>query len=147
MSTPAGTVTFDPVAFIAQFPAFSAVPAGTLTADFTMATMYLNNSPCSVVQDLAVRAQLLNLITAHIAFLLGRINAGDGSDAALVGQMTAGSEGSVNASFAPVQAKNAAFWAQSEYGLMFWQMALPFRSFRYMAAPHLFGGFPGHVRG
>jgi len=135
MSTPAGTVEFDPVAFIVQFPAFAAVSAGTLTSYFEMAVCYLDNSAASVVQNLTVRAQLLNLITAHIAFLFGRVNAGDGSNAAAVGQMQSAGEGSVSASFAPVQAKNAAFWAQSEYGFLFWQMALPYRSFRYFAAP------------
>lgn len=135
MSTPAGTVTFDPVAFQAQYPAFASVSAGTLTAYFSMAECYLNNSAASVVQDLTVRTQLLYLITAHIAFLMGRIAAGDGSDAALVGQATSAGEGSVNVSLAPVQAKNAAFWAQSQYGFLFWQMALPYRSFRYFPAP------------
>ncbi|CAG4887961.1 DUF4054 domain-containing protein [Paraburkholderia saeva] len=135
MSTPAGVVTFDPAAFIVQFPAFATVPADTLTAYFDMATCYLDNSPCSIVQNLTVRAQLLNLITAHIAFLFGRINSGDGSNAAAVGQMTSASEGTVSAAFAPVQAKNAAFWAQSEYGMLFWQMALPYRTFRYFPAP------------
>jgi hypothetical protein len=135
MSTPAGVVAFDPAAFIVQFPAFATVSADTITSYFNMATAYLNNSPASVVQDLTIRAQLLNLITAHIAFLFGRINAGDGSNAAAVGQMTSAGEGTVSAAFAPVQAKNAAFWAQSEYGFMFWQMALPYRSFRYFPAP------------
>ncbi|WP_227242409.1 DUF4054 domain-containing protein [Paraburkholderia caribensis] len=135
MSTPAGVVEFDPAAFIVQFPAFASVPADTLTSYFNMAVMYLNNSPCSVVQDLTIRAQLLNLITAHIAFLLGRASAGDGSNAAAVGQIASAGEGTVNASFVAVQAQNAAFWAQSEYGFMFWQMALPYRTFRYFPAP------------
>lgn len=137
MSTPAGVVAFDPVAFVAQFPAFAMVSASTLTAYFSMAELYLNNSPCSVVQDLTARAQLLYLITAHIAFLMGRITAGDGSSAAAVGQITSVTEGGVTAALAPVQAKNAAFWVQSEYGFMFWQMALPYRSFRYFPAPYV----------
>lgn len=135
MSTPAGVVAFDPVAFQQQYPAFAGDSDATLTGYFSLAQAYLNNSPCSVVQDLTVRAQLLYLITAHIAFLLDRIAAGDGSNAAAVGQMTAATEGGVSATFAPIQAKNAEFWAQSQYGLLFWQMALPYRSFRYFAAP------------
>lgn len=139
MSTPAGVVAFDPAAFIVQFPAFAAVPVDTLTSDFNMAMLYLNNTPCSIVQDLTTRTALLDLITAHIAFLLGRAGAGDGSGAAVVGQMTSASEGTVSAAFAPVQAKSAAFWAQSQYGMMFWQMALPYRTFRYMPAPLVYG--------
>ncbi|MDN7913685.1 DUF4054 domain-containing protein [Burkholderia cepacia] len=137
MSTPTGVVAFDPAAFRAAFPAFTGLSDATLNGYFAMAVLYLNNSPASVVQDLTVRAQLLNLITAHIAFLMGRASAGDGSSAAVVGQMTSAGEGTVNASFAEVQAKNAQFWAQSQYGLMFWQMVLPYRTFRYFAAPHV----------
>lgn len=130
-----GVVAFDPVAFVQQFPSFAAVPAATLTMYFGMAGAFLNNTPASVVQDLTIRTNLLYLITAHIAFLMGRASAGDGSQAALVGQMTGATEGSVNATFAQVQSQNAAFWAQSQYGLLFWQMALPYRSFQYFAAP------------
>lgn len=135
MSTPSGVVTFDPEAFKAQFTAFAATPDETLQMYFTLATYYLNNSPCSVVQDLGMRAALLNFITAHIAFLLGRIAAGDGSDAALVGQVQSAAEGSVNVSVVASASQSAEFWKQSQYGAMFWQMALPFRSFRYFAAP------------
>lgn len=137
MSAATGTVDFDPAAFQAAFPAFAAVSADTLTSYFGLAQGYLNNSPCSVVQDLTMRANLLNLITAHIAFLMGRASSGDGSMAGAVGQMTSAGQGTVNASFAPVQAKNAAFWAQSVYGLAFWQMALPYRSFQYFANPYV----------
>lgn len=135
MSDVPGTVTFDPAAFIVQFPAFAAVPVDTLTSYFNMATQYLNNSPCSIVQHLTTRAMLLNLITAHLAFLFGRAAGSNGDNAALVGQIASAGEGSVSISLVAVQAKNAAFWTQSTYGLMFWQMALPYRSFRYMPAP------------
>lgn len=135
MSTPTGVVAFDPAAFKAAFPAFAGVSDGLLNGYFAMACIFLNNSPASVVQDLTVRAQLLNFITAHLAFLLGRASSGDGSSAAVVGQMVSAGEGTVNASFAQVQSKNAEFWAQSEYGLIFWQMVLPFRTFRYFPAP------------
>lgn len=132
-----GTVTFDPVAFVAQFPAFTAVSPTTLGMYFGMAEAFLNNTPASIVQDLTIRTNLLYLITAHIAFLMGRASAGDGSQAGLVGQMTGATEGTVNATFAQVQSQNAAFWAQSQYGLLFWQMALPYRSFQYFAAPNV----------
>ncbi|WP_186145994.1 DUF4054 domain-containing protein [Burkholderia gladioli] len=137
MSTPPGVVTFDPAAFKAAFSAFENVDPEVLSGYFAMAEMFLNNSPASAVQNLAMRAQLLNLITAHLAFLMGRAAAGDGSQAAIVGQMVSAGQGSVNAAFAQSQSQSSAFWAQSQYGITFWQMALPFRTFRYMAAPHV----------
>lgn len=130
-----GVVVFDPEAFKAQFTAFATTPDAMLQMDFALATFYLNNSPRSVVHDLGMRAALLNLITAHIAFLLGRIAAGDGSDAALVGQVQSAGEGSVNVSLVASQSQSGEFWKQSQYGNIFWQMALPFRSFRYFPAP------------
>ena len=135
MSDVPGVVTFDPAAFIVQFPAFAAVPAGTLTSYFTMAESFLDNTPCSIVQDLDLRTNLLYLITAHLAFLFGRASSGDGTSAAVVGQMVSAGEGSVNVSFAASANKNAAFWAQSQYGMIYWQMILPYRSFHYMPAP------------
>lgn len=135
MSDVPGVVTFDPAAFIALYPAFAAVPTGTLTSYFNMAVFYLNNTPCSIVSDLTERTTLLYLITAHIAFLFGRAAGDGGANAAAVGQVVSAGEGSVNVAFAASQAKNAAFWMQSQYGAMFWQMALPYRSFRYMPAP------------
>lgn len=134
MSTP-GVVDFDPAAFKQQFPAFATTPDDVLMSYFTMAGSYLDNSPCSVVQDLARRAQLLNLITAHIAFLMSRAAGSNGDNAGLVGQISSAAEGSVNVSLVASQSQSAAFWKQSIYGDMFWQMALPYRSFRYMAAP------------
>lgn len=140
MSDVPGVVTFDPAAFIALYPAFAAVPTGTLTSYFTMAESFLDNTPCSIVQNLGLRTTLLYLITAHIAFLFGRAASGDGTSAAVVGQMVSAGEGSVNVSFAASANKNAAFWMQSQYGAIYWQMILPFRSFHYMPAPR-------HVRG
>ena len=51
--------------------------------------------------------------------------------------MTGATEGTVNATFAQVQSQNAAFWAQSQYGLLYWQMALPYRTFRYFPVPNV----------
>jgi hypothetical protein len=135
MSDVPGVVTFDPTAFIALYPAFAAVSVDTLTSYFTMAEAFVDNTPRSVVQNLDLRTTLLYLITAHIAFLFGRASSGDGSTAAVVGQMVSAGEGSVNASFAASANKNAAFWMQSQYGALYWQMILPFRSFHYMPAP------------
>ncbi|AMM14239.1 hypothetical protein AX768_09170 [Burkholderia sp. PAMC 28687] len=135
MSDVPGIVVFDPAAFIALYPAFTAVPTGTLGMYFTMAESFLDNTPCSIVQDLDKRTTLLYLITAHIAFLFGRAGSGDGSSAAIVGQMTSAGEGSVSIGFAASASRSAAFWMQSMYGAMYWQMILPFRSFHYFPAP------------
>lgn len=131
MSTPAAVVTFDPAAFQAAFPAFANLSAATLQNYFNLAQLYVNNTAASVVQNPTILASLLNFVTAHLAFLMQRASAGDGSNAASVGQMTSAAQGTVSAAFAPIQAQNAQFWAQSEYGLLFWQACLPYRTMRY----------------
>jgi hypothetical protein len=135
MSTVPGVVTFVVADFQSQYPAFASTPTGLLTQYFTMAESFLDNTPHSVVQDLDRRTQLLYLITAHIAFLFGRAAGDDGQNAAIVGQMTSGSEGSVSVAFAASANRSAAFWMMSIYGAMYWQMVLPYRSFRYAPAP------------
>lgn len=128
-------VTFDPTAFAAQYPAFAAADPTTTAGWFALAAMFVNNTDRSPVVDIDLRTQLLYLVTAHLGFLLTRAAGGSGANAGAVGQMASAGEGSVSASFVAVQAKNAAYWAQSQYGLTFWQLSLPFRTYRYVPAP------------
>ena len=64
-----GVVIFDPAAFKLRYPEFSSVDDALLQQYFTQATIYLDNTDFSRVSDLAVRAMLLNMLVAHIAFL------------------------------------------------------------------------------
>lgn len=127
-----GVVQFDPVAFQAAFPAFATVSTTVLTANFAMATLLLNNSCCSAVRDAPTRSALLNLIVAHITQLLQGANGEPPSG--LVGRIGAAGQGSVNVNveWASTVSMSEAYWSQTQYGAMFWQMALPYRSAFYM---------------
>ncbi|CAM2143796.1 DUF4054 domain-containing protein [Pararobbsia alpina] len=127
-------VAFDPNAFAAEFAAFALVDSSITEGWFALAELFVNNTDASIVTNIAMRTKLLYLVTAHIGFLLTRAAGGNGANAGAVGQMLSAGEGTVNASFAQVQSKNAAYWAQSQYGLMYWQLALPFRTARYVPA-------------
>lgn len=137
-----GVVTFDPAAFIVQYPEFAAVAPARLQYFFNRATLLLNNSKCSVVRDLTERTILLNMLTAHVGFLLGA-TAADGQ-ARPVGQVLSGTEGSVSASFANVapQGGMAAYYAQSPYGLEYWNSTVKYRSVRYLPQPTITEGVP-----
>lgn len=137
---------FNSAAFLARYPEFTAfntaMPA-SLSAMFSEAGLYLSNTDRSPVQCIDKRTILLNMLTAHIAFLGGALTA-DGQ-ARPVGRMSQASEGSVSASFDYTQATpgSGPWFNQSPYGAAFWQATVYLRSARYRARPTFVGGpFP-----
>lgn len=128
------SVAFDPVAFVARYPEFSAVSTATLSAFFVEATLQLDNTDSSIVTDLAMRAVLLNMLVAHIAALSGAANGGTGANA-LVGTTSSATEGSVSIGVNTPTAHNGtqAYFYQTQYGLAYWTASARFRSFRYVS--------------
>ena len=126
-------VVFNPVAFKARYPEFSAVANATLGAYFTEATMYLSNADNSPVQNITRRAILLNMITAHVAALGGALSA-DGRPLP-VGRVSQASEGSVSAGLEYMAPGTQAWYVQTQYGAAFWQATSSLRSFRYQPCP------------
>lgn len=124
-------VVFDPAAFKLAYPQFAAVSDEVLTNYFNLATLYLSNEDCSVVQDIPKRTTLLWLLTAHIAFLSGALNPGGAPG--LVGRVSSATEGSVSVSTEYPTSPNSAWFLQSAWGAAFWQATLSLRSFRYRA--------------
>lgn len=126
-------VVFDYSGWAARFPELAAsVPSAQAQAYFNdAAALYLDNSDCSPVQDVNVRAVLLNYATAHICKLYASLNYQPASP--LVGRISNATEGSVS-----VQAQmdlppgSAQWWAQTAYGASFWQGSAPYRSGLYV---------------
>lgn len=130
-----GVVTFDPVAFADRFPEFLAVSAGTLTAYFNEATLVLDNSDASPVQQIEQRTPLLWLLTAHLAALNSGVNGQTPSQ--LVGRINNASEGSVSvAADYGAQPATAAWYLQTKYGAEYWQLTASIRAIQYVP------GFP-----
>ena len=68
------------------------------------------------------RKVILYAALCHVAELMTRDNG-------VVGRVSSASEGSVSTAFDfPVLSKSGAWWAQTQCGLMVWQMLLPYRS-------------------
>lgn len=134
-----GVVTFDAARFIVRFPQFAAYnaanPAG-LQMFFDEATLILNNTATSRVQDVTQRAMLLNLLTAHIATLGGVLTvAGPGSTAGQVGRVSSGAEGSVSVSLDMGAVYGTkAYFMQTQWGAQYWQMTSQWRTMRYIGA-------------
>jgi hypothetical protein len=130
-----GVVIFDPAGFIARFPEFSTVSASTLTAYFNEATLVLDNTDASTVQQIEQRTPLLWLLTAHLAALYSGVNGQ--APAQLVGRINNASEGSVSvATDYGTQPATAAFYLQTKYGAQYWQMTASIRALQYVP------GFP-----
>lgn len=122
--------------FLARYPEFANANVNQLGAIFSGdAGLYLDNTDCSPVQNITTRTMLLNMLTAHIADLGGALSVT--GQAPAVGQVLSAAEGSVNASFANVapQGGTAAYYAQTPYGLAFWNATLNLRGTRYVKAP------------
>lgn len=126
-----GIAIFNPVQFLGRYPEFSNVDIGVLGQMFLEAGLYLNNTDCSIVQDVNMRGVLLNMLTAHIAFLGGTLTA-DGQPRP-VGRVSAANEGAVGASFdyTPATPGSGAWFNCSQYGASFWAATTSFRGARY----------------
>lgn len=127
-----GVVIFDPAAFKLRYPEFSSVDSALLQQYFTQATIYLDNTDFSRVSNLAVRAMLLNMLVAHIAFLYSGANGQ--SPSGLVGRVDSASEGSVSVhADMPGVTANSAWYMQTKYGADYWNATAPFRTFQYIS--------------
>lgn len=131
MITP-GIVVFDPPAFILQFPAFQTVPTVALQNNFNLATLQLNNSYGSIVPDAPTRAQLLNLLTAHLTALLNGIGSNPPSD--IVGRISGATQGSVSVQTEfRTDSEAAAFYMQTQWGAIYWRSTAIYRTARYVS--------------
>lgn len=130
------TVTFNYANFIAAYPQFNLAAESSLQNCFNQAGLICNNSDNSVVLDVTVRQTLLWLLVAHIATLTGQTNTnyinGTIGQPAMIGRVNNASEGSVSVSTEmTLNANNSAYFTQTQYGMAYWQMSLPYRSFRF----------------
>lgn len=141
-----GIVVFEPAVFKTQYPAFATVADATLQLDFDIATLFLNNSCCSVVKDAPTRERLLYMLVAHIAALLQGQNGQPPSG--VVGRVNSATEGtvSVGLAYANEMSMSEAYFSQTPYGAMFWQATATYRAFHYVPPPAnaCIGPFPGY---
>ena len=135
-------VVFDYTTFTDMFPELSGVTDPAATIYFGMATMYIRNDGGGPVNDPVKQSNMLYLTTAHIARLLSQQTNGvpttGGTDAPspLVGRISSAAEGSVNVSAEMVgQTASSAWWQQTQYGALVWQMLATYRTMRYLARP------------
>lgn len=151
-----GVVVFEPAVFKTIYPEFATVDNTALMFNFMLATLIVNNSCCSAVSDANVREALLNVLVAHLTALAQ--GAGGAAPSGIVGRIDKATEGSVSisAGYAAQISESMAYFIQTKYGALFWQLTSPFRSFRYVPPPpqcygpgavYPYPGWPGNWPG
>lgn len=134
-------VVFNYAVWALRFPEFVAnAPAGKLVTEplaqayFDEATIYCDNTDLSPVTNVPQRTVFLNLLTAHLAALNGP------ASSPLVGRLSDATEGSVSVSTELDVPKGAEWFAQTKYGLSYWQAIGRFRKGFYVVPPPTYGG-------
>jgi hypothetical protein len=107
---------------------------------FALATTILNNTCCSRVQDANLRDTLLQMLTAHILFLLSGSNDGAGNvtpPPGIVGRINTAAEGtvSVGAEFGGNGGPTQDWYTSTRYGALYWVATSQFRTAIYVPAP------------
>lgn len=130
---------FDYAAWVLRYPEFGAVSAERAALFFAEAGLYLDNTDASPITDVTYRGVLLNMLTAHVAALSGALEA-DGKPSGLVGRVSSASEGQVSVSVdGGMLPASAAWYAQTPYGLAYWQATKRQRGAAYVPpAPYNF---------
>lgn len=135
----AGIVVFSYANWESRYPEFVGVNSGTAQLYFDEATLYLDNTSGSIVQDIGKRTVLLNMLTAHIAALYSGTTGSPASP--LVGRISNASEGSVSVGTQMTLAEQAQWYAQTKYGLSYFQATAYLRTARYVPQFCGFGNF------
>jgi hypothetical protein len=126
--------TFDPTAFKIRYPQFVNVADVTLQAIFEeVGVLYLDNSNCSIVKDIAKRTMLLWLLVAHVAYLNGFTSVNN--EVKPVGRLSSATEGSVSINLENLTPGSASWFQQTQWGSSFWQATTGLRSMRYFPQP------------
>lgn len=128
-----GEVQFNFAEFTAAYPEFATAASGSVAANFALATLRLSNCCGSPIPDANVRQQLLYLLTAHITALFTPSGQNNNVPPGLVGRISSATEGSVSAQ-ADMGTTNpdAAWFQQTKYGAMFWELTSVVRTAHYI---------------
>ena len=150
-------VAFDFNAFSATFPELEPIGAPLAGQYFAIATLMHANDGSGPISSAAVQSSLLNLLTAHIAWLFAPRDASgnpaqSGSAAPnLTGRVSSATEGSISVQTEALEGFNtaqASWLSQTRYGALYWASTARFRVMHYRRGPCLTrpGIFPLNFR-
>jgi hypothetical protein len=131
----AGPITFVYSNWTVLFPELAGVTQPQAQLYFNLAQDLCDNTACSPVCNVQTLTDLLNLATAHLAKLFSQQTEGvpttsgtEGPSTGVVGRVSNAAEGTVSVAVVmPEQRQNAAWWQQTQYGALWWQISLQFQ--------------------
>lgn len=148
MTTASPPVVFDYNAFIAAYPIFDAVSPGQMGGYFAIASALVANNLVNLSRfggDVSIFTTVMYAATAHVAWLqsMRDVNgkpssSGSQSPPAIVGRISSASEGSVSVSSewqSGEVSPSEAFWIQTQYGALYWQLTAGIRTAHYIGNP------------
>lgn len=147
-------VQFDYNGLVALFPEMAPVGSPLLQVYWGVAQTMHANDGSGPVNDATLQANLLNMLTAHLAQIFaprdasGNPAAAGASSPNMVGHISSASEGSVSVQVEALSAfktAQAQWLASTKYGALYWASTAQFRQVRYRppacSAPSL-GAWP-----
>lgn len=135
-------VTFNYAEWIAAYPMFNVPPTVTTEAQaqnyFNIAgELILRNDGSGPISDPARQKTLLYLLTAHLAAMTTGVNGQ--APSGVVGRVSSASEGSVSISTEYTASAGSAWFLQTPWGALYWQLTASLRTMRYVGGPTRFG--------
>jgi hypothetical protein len=138
-------IVFNLQTFLARYPEFSGLSDAQLQAYFEEAQLYCGNNTQNPAFCDGTLGTLLNMLTAHIAWLNAPRDASGtpaqtGQPASpIVGRIANASEGSVSVAAdmgdATAGGPSQAWYMQTKYGAAYWYATAGYRTARYAARP------------
>lgn len=141
-------VTFNYGTWLQRYPEFKGVDQALATLYFNEASLYCVNSISNPAFPNGTLPALLNMLTAHIAWLNSPrdvngnpASGGSQPPSPLVGRISQATEGSVSVSAESDYPPGTPQWyQQSRYGSAYWAATAPYRTARYAARPTMVAG-------
>lgn len=131
---------FDYGLWATRYPELAAVSEPLARLYFAETGVYHSNDGAGPVADADQQLTLMNMLTAHIAWL-NRTDAAGQPVSPLVGRINSASEGSVSVGTElNVPPGTAQWFALSSYGFSYWNATAGYRTARYRPGPQRYFG-------
>lgn len=123
---------FNYLVWTQRFPQLATIDPTLAQLLWNEASALLAGGSFSCIRDPAQQTALLNLLTAHLAQLQQQSASGNG----MVGRISSATQGSVSVSTDLGGSGSVPAWyAQTQYGLQFWQATAGQRQAHYIPGP------------
>lgn len=131
-------VQFNFNQWVTRYPEFSSLNPDLAQQYFNEAGLYMANDGSGPVNNLTTATLLMNMLTAHIAWLNRPTDPANPANASspIVGRISSATEGSVTVQTENQYPEGTPQWfQQTKYGSAWWSATTKYRRFLYAAHP------------